>query len=147
MGIYPSRYNIPINLLHNDLKNRELWNNILSQFLSIMYMYRCLCPSGHCSRFTGGTQGKSVWASNAQVTYYKKTPRFSAFRTASDKSWGGGLRTRVTRGGHSHRRCTYGCTGGTTRSPGHEGFFFLSDMGSLRFFKASRDPLEGRVIA
>ena len=28
---------------HNGMKNRELWNNILSQFLSIMY--RCLVPS------------------------------------------------------------------------------------------------------
>ena len=37
-------------------------------------------------------------------------------------------------------------TGGTTRSPGHRGFF-LSVTGSLRFFKASRDPLEGGVVA
>ena len=37
-------------------------------------------------------------------------------------------------------------TGDTTRSPGHRGFF-LSVTGSLRFFEASRDPLEGGVIA
>ena len=37
-------------------------------------------------------------------------------------------------------------TGDTMRSPGHGGFF-LSVTGSLRFFEASRDPLEGGVIA
>ena len=36
-------------------------------------------------------------------------------------------------------------TGGMTRSPGHGGFF-LSVTGSLRFFEASHDPLEGVVI-
>ena len=35
-------------------------------------------------------------------------------------------------------------TGDTTRSPGHESFF-LSVTGSLRFFEAFRDPLEGGV--
>ena len=37
-------------------------------------------------------------------------------------------------------------TGGTTRSQCHEGFF-LSVTGLLQFFEASRDPLEGGVIA
>ena len=36
--------------------------------------------------------------------------------------------------------------GDTTRSPGHGGCF-LSVTGSLRYFEASRDPLEGGVIA
>ena len=36
-------------------------------------------------------------------------------------------------------------TGDMTRSPGH-GSFCLSVTGSLRFFEASRDPLEGGVI-
>ena len=37
-------------------------------------------------------------------------------------------------------------TGDTTRSLSHGGLF-LSVTRSLRFFKASRDPLEGGVIA
>ena len=36
--------------------------------------------------------------------------------------------------------------GDATRSPGHGGFFLLV-TGSLQYFEASRDPLEGVVIA